>query len=104
MVQLVGTNGKTTCFKTILTDKSGNYYPAGIPPNLITEKSKNYMRESSQLPNIIRDLVRNASPFCRVFKIYALIDYFLTRWFTGDAACTARPHVGLGFQKLLLMP
>jgi len=92
----------TDSLKKILTDKSGNYYPAGIPPNLITERSKNYMRKkASQLPSIIRELVtKTKAPFLQGIQDLC-VDRLLfdSVVLIGDAACTARPHVGLGVSK-----
>ena len=88
--------------KKILTDKSGHYYSAGIPPNLITEESKSYMRQKAwQLPSIIRELVTKT----RVPFLQGIQDLCADRLafdkvvLIGDAACTARPHVGLGVSK-----
>ena len=92
----------TPSLRCILTDKSGIYYPAGIPPNLITEKSKNYMREKAlQLPSIIRDLVTaTQAPFLQGIQDLCVDRLFFDKVvLIGDAACTARPHVGLGVSK-----
>ena len=88
--------------KKILTDKSGHYYSAGIPPNLITEESKSYMRQKAwQLPSIIRELVTKTKvPFLQgIQDLCADRLAFDKVVLIGDAACTARPHVGLGVSK-----
>ncbi len=92
----------TYSLERIHTDNSGNYYSAGIPPNLITERSKNYMRnKSSELPSIIRELItKTEAPFLQDIQdlcVDRLI--FDNVVLIGDAACTARPHVGLGVSK-----
>ena len=52
----------------ILTDKSGHYYSAGIPPNLITEESKD-MRQKAAVPSIIRELVQRQFLFARYTRL-----------------------------------
>ena len=57
------------------TDKSGYYYSAGIPPNLITEESRATRQKAWQLPSIIRELVTKTKVlFCKVYKTCAQID------------------------------
>lgn len=88
--------------KKLLTDKSGHYYSAGIPPNLITEESKNYMRQKAwQLPSIIRELVTTTKvPFLQGIQDLCVDRLAFDKIvLIGDAACTARPHVGLGVSK-----
>ena len=92
----------THSLEKILTDKSGKYYPSGIPPNLITEKSKNYMRKkAAQLPSIIRELVTKTKvPFLQGIQDLCVNRLSFDKVvLIGDAACTARPHVGLGVSK-----
>ncbi|MEQ8231589.1 MAG: FAD-dependent monooxygenase [Gammaproteobacteria bacterium] len=87
----------------LLTAADGTHHPDGIPPALIRDTHVGGMRDAAErlLPPVLGAVVA-ATP--RPF-LQAIVDGRAERLrqgrvlLIGDAACTARPHVGLGVSK-----
>jgi 2-polyprenyl-6-methoxyphenol hydroxylase-like FAD-dependent oxidoreductase len=86
-----------------LTDSSGHYHDSGIPHHLIRPELVAAMREEAQhhlAPQIQAIIGATAQPF-----LQGMVEFGSERLIhgravlIGDAACTARPHVGLGVSK-----
>jgi 2-polyprenyl-6-methoxyphenol hydroxylase-like FAD-dependent oxidoreductase len=86
-----------------LTDESGKHHEAGIPRHLIRKEVINAMRRESAdhlAPQIQRIIAATHAPF-----LQPMYDFFSERLvfnrtiLVGDAAFTARPHVGMGVSK-----
>jgi 2-polyprenyl-6-methoxyphenol hydroxylase-like FAD-dependent oxidoreductase len=86
-----------------LTDESGKYCEGGIPRHLIREELINKMRKESTdhlAPQIQKIIAATRAPF-----LQPMYDFFSERLIfdrailVGDAAFTARPHVGMGVSK-----
>jgi 2-polyprenyl-6-methoxyphenol hydroxylase-like FAD-dependent oxidoreductase len=86
-----------------LTDPGGHYHEHGIPHDLIRAEVVDAMRAQARAylaPQIQAIIAATARPF-----IQAMYDFGCERLIhervvlIGDAACTARPHVGLGVSK-----
>jgi 2-polyprenyl-6-methoxyphenol hydroxylase-like FAD-dependent oxidoreductase len=86
-----------------LTDESGKHHEAGIPRHLIRKEVINEMRRESTnylAPQIQRIIAATHAPF-----LQPMYDFFSERLIfnrvilVGDAAFTARPHVGMGVSK-----
>ena len=86
-----------------LTDASGHYHDGGIPHHLIRAELVEAMREDARrhlAPQIQAIIGATAQPF-----LQAMVEFGSDRLIygrsvlIGDAACTARPHVGLGVSK-----
>ena len=86
-----------------LTDSSGHYHELGIPHDLIRSDVVEHMRAQARAylaPQIQAIIAATAKPF-----IQGMYDFGSERLIyervilIGDAACTARPHVGLGVSK-----
>lgn len=86
-----------------LTDAQGNYYPLGIPHTLIREDVVEKMREESRAylaPQSQAIIAATAQPFIQGMYDFGVEKMRYGRSFLiGDAAFTARPHVGLGVSK-----
>lgn len=86
-----------------LTDANGQYHPQGIPPPLIRPELIAAMREEAQalLPPQARAVVNaTPTPFLQpIVDIDADRLVFDRVCLIGDAAITARPHIGLGVSK-----
>lgn len=86
-----------------LTDASGRYHENGIPHDLIRKEVADAMRAQAReylAPQIQAIIGATVRPF-----IQGMYDFGSERLIydrvilIGDAACTARPHVGLGVSK-----
>ncbi|MEM7465884.1 MAG: FAD-dependent monooxygenase [Pseudomonadota bacterium] len=86
-----------------LTDDNGKYYPLGIPHTLIRREIVEKMRAESKhylAPQAQAVIKATAEPF-----IQGMYDFVVPQMrfnqaiLIGDAAFTARPHVGLGVSK-----
>lgn len=86
-----------------LTDATGHHHANGIPHDLIREELVNAMRKRARdhlAPQIQAVITATAKPF-----LQGMIDFGCQRLIydrvaiIGDAAFTARPHVGLGVSK-----
>ncbi|MEQ8662268.1 MAG: FAD-dependent monooxygenase, partial [Gammaproteobacteria bacterium] len=86
-----------------LTDADGNYHEGGIPHHLIRAELVAAMREQARAhlaPQIQAIIAATAQPF-----LQGMVDFCSERLvhgrvvLLGDAAATARPHVGLGVSK-----
>ena len=86
-----------------LTDAAGNYHAQGIPHPLIRHELINAMREEARArlaPQCQAVISATRQPF-----IQGMVDLGCTRLvygrvcLIGDAAVTARPHIGLGVSK-----
>jgi len=87
----------------LLTDAGGAHHPDGIPPQRIREDHIDALQAAAArlLPTVLQAVVA-ATP--RPF-LQSIVDAAATRlwhgrtFLVGDAASTARPHVGLGVSK-----
>ncbi|MEX2482741.1 MAG: FAD-dependent monooxygenase [Gammaproteobacteria bacterium] len=86
-----------------LTDAAGRYHETGIPHHLIRPELVAAMREEARghlAPQIQAIIAATERPF-----LQAMVEFCCERLIygrtvlIGDAACTARPHVGLGVSK-----
>lgn len=87
----------------LLRDEQGTLYPKGIPPHLIRKPNLDNMRDAANflLPAQFQVFIGNTTrPF-----LQPVVDGMCRRMrhgrilFIGDAAFTARPHVGMGVSK-----
>ena len=89
--------------KDCLTDANGQYYPLGIPHTLIRDDVVSAMRTEAQAylapqPQAVIDATKQ--PFIQGMYDFGVDTMRFGRAFLiGDAAFTARPHVGLGVSK-----
>lgn len=87
----------------LLTDASGVHHAQGIPPPLLRSVHvESLRRDAAQLlcPQFASVVAATARPFIQpIWDVCAprFIDGRVI--FIGDAACTARPHIGLGVSK-----
>jgi 2-polyprenyl-6-methoxyphenol hydroxylase-like FAD-dependent oxidoreductase len=87
----------------LLTDDNGVHHPQGIPPPLLRQVHVDTLRgDAARLlcPQFASVVAATARPF-----IQPIWDVCAPRFIEGrviligDAACTARPHIGLGVSK-----
>lgn len=87
----------------LLTDECGRHHPLGIPHHLIRAEHIAKMRADAEIrvAPLFREAVRRTErPFLQ--PIYDFVSPRLVCGrvlLVGDAACTARPHIGLGVSK-----
>ena len=86
-----------------LTDADGKYYPLGIPHTLIRDEVVAAMREEAAAylaPQPQAVIAATKQPFIQGMYDFGVEQMRYGRAFLiGDAAFTARPHVGLGVSK-----
>lgn len=91
------------CLRDHLTDASGTYHAAGIPHGLIREELIANMREEARrylAPQIQAVVNATPQPFLQGMYDFGCERLIYDRVFIiGDAAFTARPHVGMGVSK-----
>jgi 2-polyprenyl-6-methoxyphenol hydroxylase-like FAD-dependent oxidoreductase len=87
----------------LLTDERGVHHPQGIPPPLLRQVHVDALRRDAArllCPQFAQVVAATARPF-----IQPIWDVCAPRFVAGrviligDAACTARPHIGLGVSK-----
>lgn len=89
--------------KRLLTDADGAHHAGGIPPHKVAAAEVARMREAARsllAPQWAEVLEQTAQPFLQ--PIYDLMSDRLAYGrvaLMGDAACVARPHVGMGVSK-----
>ena len=86
-----------------LTDVNGKHYPLGIPHTLIRAEVVEKMRKEANRylsPQPIEVINQTSHPFIQGMYDFGVDNMRNNRVFLiGDAAFTARPHVGLGVSK-----
>lgn len=86
-----------------LTDANGKHYPLGIPHTLIRPDVVNSMRDEAKQylsPQSNAVISQTSQPFIQGMYDFGVSNMRAGRVFLiGDAAFTARPHVGLGVSK-----
>ena len=89
--------------RDMMTDGSGHYHPVSIPPPLIRDDVLENMETdaASRLPTPFVDIIRrSARPFFTPIYDHCSPTFGQGRVaLLGDAACVARPHVGMGVTK-----
>lgn len=87
----------------LLTDAQGTLHAQGIPPPLLRESHVTAMRADAERllsPQFRAVVDATARPFIQPIWDLCAPRFVLGRVFLiGDAACTARPHIGLGVSK-----
>jgi len=87
----------------LLTDAHGTLHAQGIPPPLLREAHVEAMRaDAARLlcPQFRRVIEATPRPFIQPIWDHCAPRFVLDRVILiGDAACTARPHIGLGVSK-----
>ncbi len=96
-------SGDESVLRELLTDASGRHHPAGIPHDRIRSELRDAMRaEAARLLSPQMQTVIGATPAPFLQPIYELGSERLVFGrvaVIGDAAFTARPHVGMGVSK-----
>ena len=86
-----------------LTDANGKHYPLGIPHTLIRDDVIAAMRDEAEAylaPQAQAVIAATKQPFIQGMYDFGVSSMHYSRAFLiGDAAFTARPHVGLGVSK-----
>jgi 2-polyprenyl-6-methoxyphenol hydroxylase-like FAD-dependent oxidoreductase len=86
-----------------LTDANGEFHHSGIPAHLIRKEIINAMREEAKkflAPQIEKVIESTANPFLQPMYDFSSKQLVFNRTILiGDAAFTARPHVGMGVSK-----
>ncbi|MFT6073304.1 MAG: 2-polyprenyl-6-methoxyphenol hydroxylase-like FAD-dependent oxidoreductase [Yoonia sp.] len=89
--------------KGMLTDATGLYHPVSIPPPLVRNDILKEMQQHAQdmLPSTFVDILNwSERPFFTpIYDHHAPIMHDGRVCLAGDAACVARPHVGMGVTK-----
>ena len=89
--------------KDMLTDNNGNYYSVSIPPPLVRDDVMKRFTETAHriLPaNFAEILEKSEMPFFTpIYDHHSPIMGYGNVGLVGDAACVARPHVGMGVTK-----
>lgn len=87
----------------MLTDATGQRHPISIPPPLIREEVLDAMHQrakSTLPPAFVEILKHSARPFFTpIYDHHSPIMHDGRIALSGDAACVARPHVGMGVTK-----
>ncbi|MGE3774381.1 MAG: FAD-dependent monooxygenase [Gammaproteobacteria bacterium] len=87
----------------LLTDTHGTLHAQGIPPPLLRESHVEAMRDAAArllCPQFRRVIDATPRPFIQPIWDLCAPRFVLGRVILiGDAACTARPHIGLGVSK-----
>ena len=86
-----------------LTDTNGEFHHTGIPAHLIRKEIINAMREEAKkflAPQIEKVIESTTTPFLQPMYDFSSKQLVFERAILiGDAAFTARPHVGMGVSK-----
>ncbi|MBL6769667.1 MAG: FAD-dependent monooxygenase [Alphaproteobacteria bacterium] len=89
--------------KDMLTDDNGKYYSVSIPPPLVREDVMKRFTETARqiLPaNFAEILEKSEMPFFTpIYDHHSPVMGTGNVGLVGDAACVARPHVGMGVTK-----
>jgi len=95
--------GSPEYLRDLLTDGDGNHHPLGIPHGQIRPEHRDAMRvEAGQLlaPQLQAIIGATEKPFLQpIYEYEAERLVFGRIALIGDAAFTARPHVGIGVSK-----
>jgi 2-polyprenyl-6-methoxyphenol hydroxylase-like FAD-dependent oxidoreductase len=87
----------------LLTDADGTRHPAGIPPRKVHWREMAAVREAAQAllaPQFAEILQKTAQPFLQpIYDLSTRAMAFGRVCLLGDAAFSARPHVGMGVTK-----
>jgi len=87
----------------LLTDAHGVHHAQGIPPPLLREVHVDALRRDAErllCPQFARVVAATARPFIQPIWDVCAPRFVAGRVIlVGDAACTARPHIGLGVSK-----
>ena len=93
----------TRALPALLTDSAGTLHAQGIPPPLLREGHVLRMRHAAEdllCPQFRAVVAATARPFLQPIWDVCAPRLVLERvLLIGDAACTARPHIGLGVSK-----
>lgn len=87
----------------MLTDADGNHHPVSIPPPLVRAEVLEDLRRAAiaQLPAPFVDILAHSERafFTPIYDHHSTIMHDGRVALSGDAACVARPHVGMGVTK-----
>lgn len=87
----------------MLTDETGQHHPISIPPPLVCDAVLQDMQERAKatLPaGFVEILSRSERPFFTpIYDHHSPVMHDGRVALSGDAACVARPHVGMGVTK-----
>ena len=87
----------------MLTDRDGTHHPISIPPPLIREDVLDGMRRDARamLPAAFNQLLEQSERpfFTPIYDHHSPVMHKGRVALAGDAACVARPHVGMGVTK-----
>ena len=87
----------------MLTDASGHHHPVSIPPPLIRDDVLDAMHKQAlaMLPGAFVEILnRSERPFFTpIYDHHSPVMHDGRVALSGDAACVARPHVGMGVTK-----
>lgn len=94
---------ESTELPALLTDAAGSRYDMNIPPDRIRREAIDGMRAAAQrllAPQLAEIVCATADPFFQpIYDLESPRMVFGKAAILGDAACVARPHVGLGVTK-----
>lgn len=89
--------------KALMSDADGQYYAQGIAPNKVAWQQVAGVRQAARdllAPQFAEMLEKTAQPFLQPIYDFASPQMAFGRVaLMGDAACVARPHVGMGVTK-----
>jgi 2-polyprenyl-6-methoxyphenol hydroxylase-like FAD-dependent oxidoreductase len=89
--------------RDMLTDETGQHHPISIPPPLVRDAVLQDMQERAKatLPaGFVEILSRSERPFFTpIYDHHSPVMHDGRVALSGDAACVARPHVGMGVTK-----
>jgi 2-polyprenyl-6-methoxyphenol hydroxylase-like FAD-dependent oxidoreductase len=89
--------------KLLMTDADGHYFPQGIAPNKVAWQHIADVRQAARerlAPQFAEILEKTSQPFLQpIYDCEAQRMAFARVALMGDAACVARPHVGMGVTK-----
>lgn len=87
----------------LMTDDEGKYYPTGIPPQKVASKHILKMHQVARdilPPQFVEVIEKTSGPFFQpIYDLCSEKIAFNRIALMGDAAFTARPHVGAGVSK-----
>lgn len=96
-------SGDESTLRELLTDESGRHHAAGIPHPLIRRQHRDAMRDEAAeflAPQFQAIIAATESPFLQAIHDLGCERLVYGRTILiGDAAFTARPHVGMGVTK-----
>ena len=89
--------------RDMLTDVDGTYHPISIPPPLVRDSVRSHMEAEAvkRLPADFVEIIRRSGrPFFTPIYDHCSPTFAKGRVaISGDAACSVRPHVGMGVTK-----